>query len=127
MATRCSRCRKEFTEEETKGATCCPGCGSKSVPMDTDRDVIIKINTHELRILGIWAENYAVSVDNQPANMDNPAYEPLKDTVTGICAHLREQLKALGKDSPLTLSHEMGDLRKEYPKAQLFRSGQEEV
>ena len=30
---RCVKCRSEFTDEETIGASACPKCGSKGVPM----------------------------------------------------------------------------------------------
>lgn len=122
---RCSKCDAEFTEAETAGATGCPKCGTTSLPYDTDNDVTIKINTSALRILGIWAENYAVSVDNR--HLDEAHREPLKDAVTKILAGLHKQLVALGKDVPLSMSDEMGEIRKAGHDATLYRDGKEEV
>lgn len=122
---RCTRCAAEFTEAEIQGYSGCPKCGTKSVPMSIPDDVTIKVNLHELRILGIWAENYAVATDN--AQLDNPNHEPLKETVNAICDRLQAQLKALGKERPLTLSREFGELVKQNPNAQMFRGGHEEI
>ncbi len=123
--TRCSRCEAEFTEAEIKDATGCPKCGTTSLPHDTDNDVTVVINTSELRILGIWAENYAVSVDNQ--HLDDAHREPLKDAMTRILAKLHKQLIALGKDVPLSMSDEMAEIRKAGHDATLYRDGKEEV
>lgn len=57
--TRCTHCEAEFTDEECVGVTACPSCGSKGIPCDMAEDVQVTINWHELRILGIWAENWA--------------------------------------------------------------------
>lgn len=53
------QCDAEFTYEQLEGATGCPTCGTQSLPMKTSNDVQLKINTHELRILTIWASNWA--------------------------------------------------------------------
>lgn len=57
--TRCTDCAAEFTNAEIEGAKACPTCGSPSLPSALADDVTIQINWHELRILGIWASNYA--------------------------------------------------------------------
>jgi hypothetical protein len=57
--TRCTDCRSEFTESQITGVNACPVCGTDSVPMNIADDVTIAINWHELRILGIWASNWA--------------------------------------------------------------------
>lgn len=57
--TRCTSCEAEFTDAETEGALGCPSCGTQSVPCSIARDVTLNINWHELRILTIWADNWA--------------------------------------------------------------------
>lgn len=66
--TRCTTCSAEFSDEELERHTLdvdgpdrasCPACKSPSVPMSIAQDVKIDINWHELRILTIWASNYA--------------------------------------------------------------------
>jgi hypothetical protein len=59
--TRCTDCASEFSDEELANASTCPTCGTKSVPCAIKDDVSLKINWHELRILTIWASNYAES------------------------------------------------------------------
>jgi hypothetical protein len=76
--------------------------------MGVEGDVSIRINVHELRILGIWAEHYAVRVDQQ--NLDEPNHESLAAVVYAVLRPIREQLKALGKDAPLTLQAEAAEL-----------------
>ena len=57
--TRCTTCRAEFSEAEIAGAKACPSCGSSGNPMAIAQDVTLRINWHELRILTIWASNWA--------------------------------------------------------------------
>lgn len=57
--TRCTQCRTEFTEAQLASANACPKCGTDSLPMAIADDVTIKVNWHELRILGIWATNWS--------------------------------------------------------------------
>lgn len=56
---RCPLCGAEFTDAEITNAKACPACGCKSAPSTIANDVTIKTNWHELRILGIWADNWA--------------------------------------------------------------------
>ncbi len=56
---RCTNCSAEFSEAELEGKSACPGCGTTGVPCSIAEDVTVRINWHELRILGIWADNYA--------------------------------------------------------------------
>ncbi len=124
-AARCVMCTTSFTEAEIANKSCCPNCLHRGVPMDPTKDVTITVNVHELRILGIWAENYAVSCDNH--HLDDAGYEPLKDTIKAITDRLRAQLRELGKDAPLTLSAEFKQIEQEYPSAEFYRDGKEEV
>lgn len=125
ISCRCVICNTGFTKEQILNKISCPQCGSKSVPVDPDNDVNITINIHELRILGIWAENYAAVCDNK--ELDNAYHESLKDCVNAITKRIRKQLIALNKDMPLTLSQEMEDLQKVYPNSDLYRNGRLEM
>lgn len=126
-AARCVKCNHSFTEAEIEGASACPYCGSRSLPMDPAQDVTIAVNVHELRILGIWAENHAVQCDNH--HLDDAHYEAMKDTVDMIVTRIEEQLRALGKHAPLTLSREIGELKRAFPKSdvEFYRDGREEI
>lgn len=92
--------------------------------MSIAEDVTIKINIHELRILGIWAENHAVTVDNK--NLDNPAHKSLKETVNLIAELIERQLPG---SHPLTLSRELKGIQASGQCGQidLYRDGREEV
>lgn len=61
---RCVVCDSEFTLEELDALPpekhgACPACGHDGVPCDPAQDVTVKINWHEIRILTIWADNWA--------------------------------------------------------------------
>ncbi len=120
---RCTDCRAEFTSEEIKFVSCCPACQSQATPMSISDDVSIKINLHELRILGIWAYNYATRCDDE--QQDNPSRKSARATLQSILAPIHEQLKALGKDAPLTLEEELSELRRSpfVGSAELFQDG----
>jgi hypothetical protein len=129
---RCTKCRVELDYDDIpENVNCCPKCGTKGLPCRVEDDVTIRINIHELRILGIWSENYAVSCDNK--HLDDPFYESLKETVNIICREIEKQLIEQGKPTPLTLSGEMKDL-KEYLKetgqkgeVDFYRDNREEI
>lgn len=103
---RCLICNEEFDEDDLKNATCCPKCGSLGIQADPKDDTTIKINWHELRILSIWAENWARKCDND----DNAK---MKCVLTINCIAKRIQ-KQYPEKTPLTLSGEIDDLKKSY-------------
>ena len=103
--TWCTLCGARFTDDELKGAVCCPKCGDKGVPCDTALDLFVRVNWHELRVLGIWAENYAHSCDSK----DETSH--LTKTVHAITGRLQRQFP--GK-TPLTLSGEISQLKEHY-------------
>lgn len=107
-AIRCLACRAEFTNKEIEGKVACPACQSKSVPCDINMDVHIKINVHELRVLGIFAENYARSTKDKS----------LLDVIDTIAQALEAQLPPK-KWRPLTMSRELKDLKEQYPKSKI--------
>jgi hypothetical protein len=104
---RCVTCAGEFSEIEIEGATCCPGCSSKGVPMSIAEDVTVKINWHELRILSIWAENWAKKIQKD----DPEANSGCLLTIMSIAGRLQNQHPDKTK---LTLFSEIRDLRKDY-------------
>lgn len=124
IVCRCVRCNSGFTAAQIVGATGCPNCGSHAIPSNPKQDAMISVNVHELRILGIWAENHAVAEDNK--HLDDAHREQMKDTVNAICDRIRAQLAAQGLDAPLTLSAEMKQLQAAGIEATLFRDGREE-
>lgn len=125
IVVRCVRCYEGFTAEQIEGATGCPKCGATGLPMNPKQDAMLAVNVHELRILGIWAENHAVAEDNKQLN--NANHQSLKEVVNAICDRLREQLKAQGLDTPLTLSAEVKQLEAAGHTVQFHRDGREEI
>lgn len=115
---RCTACAAEFSDEELErhtlnvdgpdGATC-PKCKSPSVPMSIAQDVTIKINWHELRILTIWASNYAEKL---------PAHS--KATLAAILRRLDAQ-KPNDRFAALTLAGEIRALQEAGFDAELLK------
>ena len=104
---RCTICGKEFSDDELPEGTCeCPNCGTKSLPCSIVDDVNIKINWHELRILTIWAENWARQIDKQ-----EPTDEKRLLCIMTIAQRLQKQFP---DKTPVTLFGEMKELRKHF-------------
>lgn len=116
--TWCVDCGARFTADETKGVYACPKCGSESVPCHTAQDLRVEVNWHELRILGIWAENYA----RQCAGKPDARNEKMPATVLAICRRLQRQHPDL---TPLTLSEEIARLPKALEDAGIAFGGME--
>jgi hypothetical protein len=95
--TWCLDCGGRFTEREIERVSGCPKCHSRGVPCSTREDVRVEVNWHELRVLGIWAENWA-GRSNDPK---------MVRTVTAIARRLQRQHPEL---APLTLSAEIAAL-----------------
>lgn len=129
IVARCTRCYSEFTEAQIEGAAGCPKCGTLGIPMHPREDALVRVNVHELRVLCIWAENYAVHVDNQ--NLDNAKHESMKETVNLIASRLRSQLRTQGLDKALTLSAEIKELEtmagERGGTVEFHRDGREEI
>lgn len=96
--TRCPACRSEFTDAECEGVSACPACGNNGVAMSIARDRDIRINVHELRILTIWASNWA----GEKCDVSSQKY------LAGIIGALREQLPG----ECLTMEDEFKELAK---------------
>lgn len=104
---RCVDCYEEFSEEDVGDSEACPACGTCTLPMSIDEDILLPINWHELRVLTIWASNYA---------------EKLPDS-SRISLH--KTLKRLDKYRPpggaaLTLVGEIKELQEHFPTASLY-------
>lgn len=91
----CITCGARFTKEDVEGASCCPKCASSGVPCATEKDFLLAINWHELRVLCIWASNYAEKLDNDA-----------KLCLRGIIFRLEHQAP---NETPLTLGGEVRD------------------
>lgn len=115
----CTDCGSRFTEDEARGATCCPKCKSGGIPCDTRKDVVVEVNWHELRILGIWAENWACKYDDEPDSQTT-----MLKTVHAITRRLQSQFAGLGLP-PLTLSQEIAELPAQLAEADIQVSGVE--
>lgn len=94
---RCTECRGEFSDDEVYDA--CPNCGTCGVPMSITEDVTIKINWHELRILCMWASNFASSFSGE-------AQRSQKALAT-IIRMIRAQHPEMG---PLTMTEEIQEV-----------------
>lgn len=107
--TRCIICNSEFDEVDLEGSSCCPKCGTDSIPASITEDVNIKINWHELRILSIWAENWARQCDKKALEEGKPRKMLL--CIMSIAERLQRQH---ADKTPLTLFSEIRELRKEF-------------
>lgn len=100
----CTLC--SFHVDSFDGLTCCPKCGHKGVPCsDGEQCQHISVNRHELRILCMWAENYAHSVKDKPENAHMP------DIVYAIANRLKRNNPVLAT-TQLTMADELGELRR---------------
>lgn len=108
---RCTICASEFTWDELDNISSCPKCGTMSIPCNMKDDVSININWHELRILTIWAENWAKQCNEQDklSRPNEPFGMPY--TVMSICGRLQKQFPEKTK---LTLFSEVRELREKY-------------
>ena len=109
---RCTKCYGEFSKEETKNVSCCPKCGSKGLPMLISQDVEIKINWHELRILCIWAENWAEAKFDQDSRDSRSMLEAMMNRL--------DKYRPEG-GAALTLTREVKELQEVYPETILVR------
>jgi len=96
---RCIHCRSEFSDAEVEGHEHCPVCNVENMPMPIAQDVQIKINWHELRILCIWADNWARGVCDERARKD----------LSSIIRLLEDQRPDLGFPA-LTLKGELQEI-----------------
>lgn len=98
--TRCTTCASEFTDAEIVTAKCCPSCGSTGTPCSISQDIDLKINWHELRLLCIWASNWATQAD-----LDAGSIKSLNSIIQRLLAQRKDE-----RWSPLTLFGELVEL-----------------
>lgn len=104
----CTTCGERFTEAQTENVTCCPSCKSAGVPCDPAEDYLIEINWHELRILGIFASNWAHKIASDSAGIIS--------TVRGILSRLERQAPDA---MPLSLGGEVRAIRQAISRGEL--------
>lgn len=112
--SRCVLCRSVFTKKQIENSNCCPKCGATGFPMSIKEDVEIHINWHELRILSLWAENWARLCDKdkiEKAEKEKYRYDPMINTIYAIIKPLQEQCPSF---APLTLSGEIRQIEEEF-------------
>ncbi len=85
------------------GLNACPKCGHKGVPCGDENQVTVSVNVHELRLLCIWAENYAQSISK--------AGDTYNEVVYAIACRLRRQLP---NGNCLTMSDEFKALAEHF-------------
>lgn len=100
----CVECRKTFTDEETESVTACPACGTTGLPALLSDSLDLKITRHELRILLMWASNYAHDIEKSTSTMS------AVKCVEGIAKGIRDQHP---EADPLTLAEELQEVANE--------------
>lgn len=106
----CLHCRAVILVRPETPLSACPKCQSRSVPADLADTTTITLTTHELRILTIWASNWAHSIKDAPGCTDSPK------VIAGI-------LDEIGKttSAALSLGQEIADLRAEFGDVRVVR------
>ena len=99
----CVDCGVRFTQQAIQDKYACPSCGLVGIPCTPKDDVEIKINWHELRILVIWAENWAAIERDEPNDMSK--------TLLAIAKRLQNQFPSR---TALTLAGELAELGDKY-------------
>lgn len=99
--------------ERFDGLAACPNCGTAGVPCSFINQVTVVLNSHELRLILIWAENHATWMKRNNPH-DDPFNKEGIDVVYAIAARLRRQLKA---GSTLTMHDEFLEIQKRFPNA----------
>lgn len=103
--TWCTMCGARFTHAEVDGAQACPKCGDAGLPCDPNLDSIVQVNWHELRILGIWAENWAQHCQR---TMPNEKGNARVEVIHAITRRIERQFEGR---VPLTLSGEIMQIK----------------
>jgi hypothetical protein len=104
----CTRCN--YQVQTFDGLDKCPSCQTKSHPCAYVDQTNISINIHEIRLLCIWAENWASKLDK-----DQPHSEIDADVVYAIAERIKKQLPESLSAVPLTMRDEFMELKKKHP------------
>jgi hypothetical protein len=99
MTARCVACRAEFTEEQIdRLTTACPKCGELGTPSDPRVDTTIQINPHELRVLTIWASNWAEKhCDASSGRYLKGILGAIRKQLPGVLLTMREEYQDMAK------------------------------
>lgn len=98
----CLNCGEELDVPDDADLRGCPKCGSTAIPADLDQTHDVRITAHELRILTMWASNYAAAIEEKHPGSSR--------AVQTICDRLNTQVSI-----PLTLRQELADVRAAFP------------
>ena len=96
----CTRCGTVI--ESFEGLSACPSCGTDSIPCSNADQINISINTHELRILTIWAERWVMAMENEYDQANSAT------TLRAITGRISKQLE---KPVSLLLSDEIQQIK----------------
>jgi hypothetical protein len=108
FCTTCGHRVESFT-----GLDACPACGTRGLPCTDSDQVMVSVNWHELRVLVIWAENYAgKQVDQQG--------KQLAKVVLSIARRIEDQHPDRALALPLSLAGELRQLMDEHPQTQII-------
>lgn len=92
---RCILCNKTFLVEQIRSLMSCPNCGGSMAPLLPSKDVEIKINWAELRLLSQWAERMV----SQIARDGDPESQKV---FYAILERIRQQQPELFANSPVS-------------------------
>lgn len=116
----CLECGTELVLSEDHELNRCPNCRGKGVPADLNQTVTLTITRHELRILTIWAGQWA----------DWGVRQGWKDAEIGpkIIRTITDRL-ATYTDAALSMSQEFADLRAAFPASEVkvYRDDGEQI
>ena len=101
----CTHCNHQI--ESFEGLTCCPNCGTKGKPCSYSEQLNVSININEVRLLCIWAENWASRFTGKDAEH--------KEVVYAIANRIKKQLPESLAKVPLTMRDEFSDLKQSFP------------
>ncbi len=104
MPGHCMACSVKYSVLTGSPTHKCPRCGaSPEYFLRAKDDVVIEVNWHELRILGMWAERWALEQGEDSQEMQR--------VVSMICGRIHAQYPEwIG----LTFSNEIAELRQEF-------------
>lgn len=92
----CLHCGAESESGPEQPQAACPACGdTEHIPADLDDTVNLTITRHELRVLTMWADNWA----RMHGESCHPAMRTILDRI------------GTQTDTPLTMGQEIADLR----------------
>ena len=101
----CNACG--FKVKSFEGLEKCPQCGTTGIPCSYDNQVNISINIQELRVLAVWAEQWASNAK------DEKEQHQMAIVLRSIQKRINDQLQPLGKKIPM-LSDEIQGLKDKF-------------